>query len=167
MIDNYKIIRFQSRPFTLQKKYEAYHSNSKYWNELSFSCTAYVKLKEFNESQKLVSQDKLDNSIIESINDPRIITNCGLANFPFRIGGGKFIETEQVKPCGEKKGRKIIAQYYLTSKKYILLEYSSDNNVEYLKIAEFKRLEALENKKRVKFYDIEIKDSQIKIIEEE
>lgn len=42
---DYKIIRFHSKPFTLQKRYESYHPNSKYWNDLNLSCNAYVKLK--------------------------------------------------------------------------------------------------------------------------
>lgn len=164
---DYQIIRFHSKPFTLQKKYESYHSNSKYWNELSSLCTTYLKLKELNETQNFVSREKIDNIIIDGINDLKIIFNCGLSNFPFQIGSGKFIETELLKPCGEKQGQRIIPQYYLVSKKYILLEYRSENNSEYLKVADFKRLEALQNNKRVKLYDIEIQDSKIKIIEEE
>lgn len=164
---DYQVIRFHSKPFTLQKKYESYHPNRKYWNELSSLCTTYLKLKEFNETQNLVSREKIDNIITDSINDPKIIFNCGLSNFPFQIGSGKFIETELLKPCGEKLGRRITPQYYLVSKKYILLEYRSENNSEYLKIADFKRLEDLQNNKRVKLYDIEIHDSKVKMIKEE
>lgn len=161
---DYKTIRFQSKPITLRRRYESYLPNSRYWNELSSLCYTFQELKEFNDLHKVHDPDNFKEKIIESINIPQILVNCQLNNFPFRIGSGKYIETDKIIPTGEKNGRKIIAQYYLISKKYILLDKTFNGNSEYLKIIEFKRLDALRKNQRVKIYDIEVKNSQLEII---
>lgn len=156
----YKIVRFKTKPIDFRNKYESYLPSGKDWNKLRNLCKIYVQSRNFfpeNDAFEIVASE---------MNTPRMLRSCGLINFPKSLDGNKFMETERVEPAGEMNGKRVQPQYIKISKKYILIDYKKSNEIELLKLAEYKRLDALKKEKPVKFYDIEINNSEILIINE-
>jgi len=153
------VIRFETQPIDFRDKYESYLPNSKYWNKLLKICKNRIKIKAI-----LPDRNIDDELFIREMNDMVILRNTGLLNLPKRLEGKEFIETDYILPAGQRNGRRVIAQYFIVSKKYILVEYRKEKDKEYLKVAKYKRLDALNKGKRVKIYDIEIQNSNLKII---
>jgi hypothetical protein len=163
MKKEYKIIQFETKPIPVRGKMESFMPNSKEWSKLNMICKTYV------ESKNLPGELNLDideNIFLKEINDPKMMRNCGLNNLNIRLKGKEFIETEIVKPAGKKIGKKVYPEIIKISKKYILVEAKKVENRNFLKIAKFKRLSALENEKPVQIYDLEFDDSELKIIYE-
>ncbi|PHR71871.1 MAG: hypothetical protein COA67_05635 [Lutibacter sp.] len=161
MKKEYKIIQFETKPIAVRGKMESFMPNSKEWNKLNRICKTYVETKNLPGDIKI---DIDENIFLKELNEPKIMRNCGLNTLNVRLKGKEFIETEIVKPAGRKVGKKIYPEIIKVSKKYILIESKKIENRNFLKIAKFKRLSALENEKSVQFYDIEFEDSELKII---
>ncbi len=158
----YKIIQFETKPIRIVERKSSIFPADKYWNKLHMICKTYAQTKNLPGDREL----NIDDSIfLKEMNTPTILRNCGLNNFGKILKGKEFLETDYIKPVGEKNGKKIYPQYIKISKKYILIESEKIDNLEKLKIAKLSRLTALMNNKPVQIYDIEIKNSVLKIIE--
>ena len=154
-----KIIRFETTPINLSKA-KSFFPNSKYKNKLYKICHTYILSK-----KNSIEFD--DEIFLREMNEPAIMRNLGLSQFYKSLEGKKKIETEFIKPAGEIIGKKIKPQYIKVSKKYVLLDVENRNGIDYLKVIEFKRLQAFKDDKRVKIYDIQLDKSYIKFYEVE
>lgn len=146
-----KTVRFKSRSQTIRKKSSIY-SNSRYNNRLFNILQSYSKINNIEAKTKDEKFSKFDvfKMAKEEINDPHILNNCGLLQFPIRLSGNKFMETEYIEPCWD--GETSTPFFNMISIPYIIVE----QNKEDFEIIEFKRLKAFNENKPVKKYEIVI-----------
>lgn len=146
-----KTVRFKSRPQKIRKKSSIY-PNSRYNNRLlnilrNYSIIKSIEAKTRNEG---LFQSDIFEMVKKEINNPYILNNCGLLQFPIRLTGNKFMETEYIEPCWD--GETSTPFFNMISIPYIIVE----QNKEDFEIIEFKRLKAFNENKPVKKYEIVI-----------
>ncbi|CAI8305924.1 MAG: Uncharacterised protein [Flavobacteriaceae bacterium] len=161
MKNKYKIIRFKTNPINLERR-ESYMPNSKYWNKLYEICKLYSNAKRLGINY----ENQTDDTFIKMMNTPTVLRNCNLMYLPISLDASKFIETEKIFPYVDSLVKRSKPQYLMLSKQYVLIDYKKQGDIESLTVVEYKRLEALLNNKRVKEYNIEVKYSDLEIIEQ-
>ena len=160
-MDNYKIIHFESDQIRIRKITDTFFMpNAKFWNKLYELCNGYVKAENYLKSENL------DLSIYKTeMNKPAIIRNCGLNHIrALRLDNKDFIETDFIFPSGKMISKKAEAYYNIVSKKYVMLEYRKDGNIENIKVIKHNRLPAFIKGNNVKKYDMKIDNNYFKIV---
>lgn len=158
---NYKIIHFESNQIRIKKITDTlFMPNAKFWNKLYELCNGYVKAEHYLKSENL------DLSIYKTeMNKPAIIRNCGLNHIrALRLDNKDFIETDFIFPSGKMISKKAEAYYNIVSKKYVMLEYKKEGNIENIKVIKHNRLPAFMKGNNVKKYDMKIDNNYFKIV---
>ena len=118
-----KIIRFKSSPRIAHKRLSIF-PESRYYNKLHNALRVFTKLK--NLSRKFNDQrfeDERSQQIIKKeINDVFILTQCKLHDFPIKLYGNKFIETDYLEPYCDEFSLEKSPKYVLISKQYVLID---------------------------------------------
>jgi len=160
-MDNYKIIHFESNQIRIKKITDTFFMpNAKFWNKLYELCNGYVKAEHYLKS------DNLDLSIYKSeMNKPAIIRNCGLYQIKaLRLDNKEFVETDFIFPSGRMVSKKAEAYYNIVSKKYVMLDYKKEGNIENIKVIKHNRLPAYIKGNNVKKYELKINNDNYKVV---
>lgn len=163
-MEDYKIIHFESVPYRIKKINDTlFHPNSKYWNKLFLICDTYVKSKFY------LKNDNLDIEVYKSeMNKPIILRNCGLNHMKgLRLEKLEFVETNFIYPSGTMASKKAEPYYNMVSKKYVMLNYSKQKNIESITIIKLSRLPAFLKGNKVKKYEIEVNNDNYRIVIDE
>lgn len=160
-MDNYKIIHFESNPIRIKKINNTLFSpNAKFKNKLHSICDIYVK------SNFYLKPDNSDIEVYKSeMNKPVIMRNCGLNYMKgLRLENIEFVETDYIYPSGKMVSKKTEAYYNMVSKKYVMLDYKKEGNIEYVKLIKHSRLSAFRKGNNVKKYELKVNNDDYKII---
>lgn len=160
-MDNYKIIHFESNPIRIKKINNTLFSpNAKFKNKLHSICDIYVK------SNFYLKPDNSDIEVYKSeMNKPIIMRNCGLNYMKgLRLENIKFVETDYIYPSGKMVSKKAEAYYNMVSIKYVMLDYNKEENIEYVKLIKYSRLDAYIKGNNVKKYNLKVNNDNYKVI---
>ena len=162
----YKIIRFKSNPKYIMRR-KSIFPNSKYHNKLFSYLEIFSKHKSLESK---INDQKFSGFPIfdltkKEINNIFILNNCNLLNFPIKLYGNKFIETDYIEPFWNENLSKKYHSYIMISKPYVLLE-AENTEVNEINIIEYQRLSAYLEQKPVKIYNLK-KSENFEIIYEE
>lgn len=163
-MENYKIIHFESVPHRIKKINDTlFHPNAKYWNKLFSICDTYVK------SNFYLKDDNLDTEVYKSeMNKPIILRNCGLNHMKgLRLEKLEFVETDFIYPSGAMASKKAEAYYNMVSKKYVMLSYSKEKNIESIIIIKHPKLDTYLKGNNVKKYELKINNDNYKVVIED
>jgi hypothetical protein len=163
-MNNYKIIHFESNEIRIKKiTNKLYIHNAKYWNKLFSICRNYLLEK------KYLNAENVDiNYYILEMNKPVIIRNCGLNHFKaLKLENKDFVETDYIFPSGKMVSKLADAYYNMISKKYVMLAYKKEKNIEHITIIKHKRLAAYLKGNVVKKYHLKINNENYKVIIDE
>jgi hypothetical protein len=163
-MENYRIIHFESVPQRIKKTNDTFFNpNSKYWNKLFLICDTYVK------SNFYLKDNNLDTEVYKSeMNKPIILRNCGLNYMKgLRLEKLEFVETDFIFPSGIMVSKKAEVYYNMVSKKYVMLSYNKEKNIENITIIKHSRLDAYLKGNNVKKYELKINNDNYKVVIED
>lgn len=163
-MNNYKIIHFKSNEIRIKNITNRLNiNNAKYWNKLFSICRNYLLEKKYLNAENVNS-----NNYILEMNKPVIIRNCGLNHFKaLKLKNKDYVETDYIFPSGKMGTKNAEAYYNMISKKYIMLAYKKEKNIEHITIIKHRRLAAYLKGNVVKKYYLKINTDFFKVVVEE